>query len=155
MTEANAPRTRTIVVGIDGSPNSVAALKWAIEEAALRDDTVRALHCWTYPVGYGIEMAGVPSMAPDVLEKSALVMAEETVAAARKQLGMADGAGPAIVSVARHGAPASELIEESNTADLVVVGSRGHGGFVGLLLGSVATQTVNHSHCPVVVVPSV
>lgn len=141
--------TRTIVVGIDGSTNSVAALRWAISEAALRGDTVRALHCWTYPVGYGVDMAGIPSMAPDRLEQSAQEVLADVID--RATVGMVPV--PTVERVVRHGAAANELVSESKDADLVVVGSRGHGGFVGLLLGSVATQIVHHGHCPVVVVP--
>jgi nucleotide-binding universal stress UspA family protein len=141
--------SRTIVVGVDSSPNSVSALRWAIEEAARRDDTVRALHCWTYPVGYGMDMAGVPSLAPERLESAAHEVLNEAID--RATVGLAPV--PPIERVVRHGAASTELVEESKAADLVVVGARGHGGFVGLLLGSVATQVVHHAKCPVVVVP--
>lgn len=141
--------TRIIVVGIDGSTNSVDALKWALQEAALRGDTVRALHCWTYPVGYGIDMAGVPALAPEQLEEGARAVLAETVAQATAGMDPA----PEVEQIVRHGSAANEMVTESKEADLVVVGARGHGGFVGLLLGSVATQVVHHGHCPVVVVP--
>lgn len=140
-----------IVVGVDGSDGSVEALRWAIVEAALRDTNVVALHVWSYPVGYGVEMAAIPMIAPDVLEQQAAATLDEVVQ--RASVGIEPT--PTIERRVVRGSASWELSEASKQAELVVVGARGHGGFLGLLLGSVATQVVNHAHGPVVVVPGV
>jgi nucleotide-binding universal stress UspA family protein len=137
----------SIVVGVDGSDASVAALRWARREAVLRGSVVRALHCWTYPTA-----AGIPSMMlsdlPSIQRSSEAVLAEAIARATD------DSIEPvSIETVLAEGSPGHALIEASDGADLLVVGVRGHGGFRGLLLGSVANQVVHHARCPVVVVP--
>lgn len=123
-----------IVVGVDGSPGSQRALAWALEEAALRDAGVRLLCALTS------QPADFPEDATGMLAR---VLQE------------AGGApGVSVERVARYGSPAALLVEESEEADLIVVGSRGRGGFAGLLLGSVSQQTVQHAQCPVVVIPA-
>jgi nucleotide-binding universal stress UspA family protein len=133
----------TIVVGIDGSENSHDALAWAVGEARLRGAKVRLLHSWTFPaVAAGAD--GLPHA--------------DLQAAAEKVLDEALGAipDPKRVELEREVAndsPAQCLVQASETAELVVVGSRGLGGFTGLLLGSVTQQVVHHAKCPVVIVP--
>lgn len=132
--------TRTIVVGIDGSPESKAALRWAIDEARLRRARLVAVFAWHY----GVFLDGPQVVVPD-LERSA----EEVLDAAVDEAGV-DG-----VEVERRtvqGTPAQALVEAAKEAELLVVGSRGRGGFSGLLLGSVSQQCVHHATCPVVVV---
>lgn len=140
-----------IVVGIDGSGNAQRALEWAVKEAvALHAPlTVLAVHQvaanhWT----------GNPLIYPEDLpeQEKARQAADEAVSKAVSQAG---GAKPPSVTVrAVSGLAARELVDASKDADLVVVGSRGAGGFASLLMGSVSSQVVNHASCPVVVVRS-
>jgi nucleotide-binding universal stress UspA family protein len=138
-----------ILVGLDGSNNSQKALDWAVKHAALEHAplTVLAVHevaasAWTgNPIIY-------PQDQPE--EEKARQAAQEAV---NKALGELGGPGPESVTVrAVSGQPAQALIEASADADLVVVGSRGAGGFATLLTGSVSSKVVNHAACPVVVV---
>lgn len=124
-----------IVVGVDGSPGANRAVAWALEEAALRHADIRLLYA----------LASRPTEYP-----------EEGVDLLASALEDAGGAPPgvAVERAARFGAPAGQLVEESAEAALVVVGSRGRGGFAGLVLGSVSQQVVQHASCPVVVVPA-
>jgi len=138
-----------ITVGLDGSAHSERTLAWAIEEAAARQAplTVLAVHQvasnhWTgHPVIY-------PGDQPE-LEKMRLAVQELT----HKAVDQAGKPGPASVTVrAVSGLPAVELINASRDCDLIVVGSRGGGGFAKLMLGSVSSQVVQHAHCPVAVI---
>jgi nucleotide-binding universal stress UspA family protein len=141
----------TIVVGVDGSAGSRAALRWAVAEAALRGVPVDAVITWQSPT---YAYTGVAVMPPVVeLADAAKGALEETVEAERSAL-PADQTEVVINQVVAEGPAASILIERSRDADLLVVGSRGFGGFRGLLLGSVSHQCASHAHCPVVVVPS-
>jgi len=139
-----------ITVGIDGSAHSTRALEWAIKEAAVRHAPVTVLTVHLVPVsGWTGNPVTLPQDATDV--EQARQAAEEMVLKATSQLGAAQ---PSSVTVrAISGFPAQELIEASRTADLVVLGSRGAGGFARLIVGSVSNQVVHHAHCPVVVVP--
>ena len=140
-----------ITVGIDGSAHSSRALEWALNEAAARHAPVTVLT--VHPVAMNA-WTGHPIILPQDpadLEESRQA-AEEMTAKALSQLGDAQ---PSSVTVrAITGFPAEALIKASRTADLIVVGSRGGGGFGKLLVGSVSNQVVHHAHCPVVVVPS-
>lgn len=139
-----------IVVGIDGSQGARRALEWAIAEAKLRDAHLVVVHAWLEPaavaVGSVITAGGVE---PEIFEETA----ERTVA---DVLGAADTTGlpQGIETHVVAGAPARALIDAAKDADLIVVGSRGHGGFTGLLLGSVSQQVAHHATCPVVIIPS-
>jgi nucleotide-binding universal stress UspA family protein len=133
-----------IVVGVDGSDGSKAALRWAARQAELTGARLEAITGWEYPAFYG----WAPAM-PDDYDYEAL--------AARAQADAIDevfGADrPATMEakvVARH--PAEALVEASEGADLLVVGSRGYGGFADALLGSVSTYCVHHAHCPVTII---
>lgn len=136
-----------IVVGMDGSEGAREALQWAVEEAGYRNAKVRAVLAWGYPVVIG-------------MEQSAFVLDQETVEkGAREELRIAvdtaldsPGEASAVEQVVTMGSAADALVEQSKIADLVVVGARGHGGFLGLRLGSVSSQVTHHAHCPVVVV---
>jgi nucleotide-binding universal stress UspA family protein len=140
-----------ITVGIDGSAHSTRALEWAIKEAAVRHAPVTVLTVHTVPMsGWTGSPITLPQDAED--QEKAQQAAEEMTLKATSQL---DGAMPSSVTVrAISGFPAQELIEASRAADLMVVGSRGAGGFTRLMIGSVSSQVVHHAHCPVVVVPS-
>jgi nucleotide-binding universal stress UspA family protein len=140
-----------ITVGIDGSAHSTRALEWAIKEAAIRHAPVTVLTVHTVPMsGWTGNPITLPQDAED--QEKAQQAAEELTLKATSQLGAAQ---PSSVTVrAISGFPVQELIEASRTADLMVVGSRGAGGFARLMIGSVSSQVVHHAHCPVVVVPS-
>jgi nucleotide-binding universal stress UspA family protein len=138
-----------IVVGVDHSPGAKAALIFAEKEARLRGATLRAVHAWQYGyIGYtGLEGA-MPALGSDIKELHAAAEAA-LEASVREALPDSD------VEIERRtiqGVPAGVLVDESRDADLLVVGSRGHGGFVGLLLGSVSQQCAHHAECPVVIV---
>lgn len=149
----------TVVVGVDGSAESQAALAWAAEEARLRGAALRVVYVYEhtpawelYGYGYGMD---VPVAAPEQrVEESmedAATRAQQLVDGMVAQL----DAGELMVEVVAHEdrRPAKALVELSKGADLLVVGSRGRGGFSGLILGSVSQQCVQHAHCPVVVLP--
>jgi nucleotide-binding universal stress UspA family protein len=152
------PGTGTVVVGIDGSPGADDALAWALAEARLRHAPLRVVHAWMF--GYvGGSSSGVPfwggsfdSYTAQGLDIGELHRAaEELVERAIAGLGD-DAEGVEIEGRAVQGAAAEALIESVTPEDLLVVGSRGHGGFTDLLLGSVSLQCVHHATCPVVVV---
>jgi nucleotide-binding universal stress UspA family protein len=138
-----------ILVGIDGSHHSTQALDWAMAEAALRKVPLTVVTVNPVPAGY---WSHTPVVGPGDTARVAEIRAaaEKAVSEASAKLG-ADA--PASVSVeAFSGFPAKALIEASTDYDLVVVGTRGGGGFASLALGSVSSQVVHHAHSPVVVV---
>lgn len=137
-----------VVVGVDGSPNSIKALRAGMEEATWRGATVRVVSAWQYPSMYGMQGA-VYVVDGAELEKAAHVVLDDAITKAVES----PAARASIERVVQVGSAAELLIIESKTAELLVVGARGHGGFIGLLLGSVSTQVAKHAHCPVLVVP--
>lgn len=147
--EAGAPAAvGRIVVGVDGSENGTAALRWAIEHAAATGALVEAVHVW-HPPYVGGELFAAAPISYDDCRAAAQLDLERALAAV--ELGPS-AAPPEPVLV--QGAAAPALIDASAGATMVVVGARGTGGFAGLLLGSVSTQVARHAHCPVVVVPA-
>ena len=139
-----------IIVGIDGSDHSRRALEWAVKEAAIRHAPLTVLVVQPAIAGYSGSATAYPGDAAlaDQAGKTAQEETDQVVAG----LG---GPGPESVTVqATIGIPAAVLIDASKDADLVVVGSRGTGGFRELVLGSVSTQVTHHAHCPVVVIPA-
>jgi len=140
-----------ITVGIDGSAHSTRALEWAINEAAIRHSPVTVLTVHTVPMSpWTGNPVTLPQDADD--QEDAQQAAEEMTLKVTSQLGTAKP--PSVTVSAISGFPVQALIEASRTADMVVVGSRGAGGFARLMIGSVSSQVVHHAHCPVVVVPS-
>ena len=140
-----------IIVGIDGSDHSRRALEWAVKEAAIRHAPLTVLVVQPAIAGYSGSATAYPGDA--ALADQARKTAQEETDQAVARLG---GSGPETVTVqAAIGIPAAVLIAASQDADLVVVGSRGTGGFKELVLGSVSTQVTHHAHCPVVVIPAV
>jgi nucleotide-binding universal stress UspA family protein len=139
-----------IVVGIDHSAGAKAALRFALEEARLRQATLRVVHAWQY--GY-IGSPGLEGFLPAAggdLEDFRQGAAAALDATLKEVVGDQDD-----VTIERRvdqGVPAAVLVEESHGAELLVVGSRGHGGFAQLLLGSVSQQCAQHASCPVVIV---
>ncbi len=150
--DARRQQAGPIVVGMDGSPGSLAALGWAVREARLRGSSIRAVMAWQQPLAYGGANSWALGMDPAVdteYDLSAAVDAE--IARLGEDFGPQDDVD--IVYEALEGHPAEALIAAADDPDaLLVVGSRGHGGFVGALLGSVSQHVVSHAHCPVVVV---
>ena len=135
-----------IVVGVDGSEESREALRWALGEAELRGSAVRAVHAWSRPIAFG-----GPIMPPQALDPSALRdRAQDSLDSAVDEIA---GEGPAVAveRLVEEGAAADVLVRAAEGADLLVVGSRGHGGFAGLLLGSVSPQCAQHAPCAVVI----
>lgn len=137
-----------IVVGVDGSAASDAALRWALEEAALRHATIVVVHTWTFP--YVADLAYLANHVVDHAELA--VEAKQQLADALIRTGAA-ATGVDIEEVVSEGSPAAVLVETSEGAAMLVLGSRGLGGFGGLLLGSVSQQCAHHATCPVVIVP--
>jgi nucleotide-binding universal stress UspA family protein len=136
-----------IVVGIDGSPLSDAALNFAFDEASRRGGKLVALHAWPHPISVGPgDQVPVVYNVEQIAEDEARLLAE-AVAGHRDRYPDVD-----FVQQVVHAAPAHALVEASTHADLVVVGARGHGGFAGLLLGSVSQVVLRHAHCTVAVV---
>ncbi|TCB95389.1 universal stress protein [Micromonospora zingiberis] len=137
---------RPVVVGVDGSPPSLVAAEHAAQEAVWRSRPLHLVHGYLHPLGYGVPInpyeVGLPAPSEDgrkMLEQTAAELVDRW---------------PALTVEVRQvaGGPGATLVEESRRAELVVVGSRGLGGFAGLLLGSVGTQVAAHGHCPVLVV---
>lgn len=133
-----------IVVGVDGSPTSVRALRWAAGQAAVTGAQVHAVMAWMPPSDYALGSGYVADVG----------WAEDTAAVLEKTIEEALD-GDAAEQVERRvvrGHPAQVLLDAAVGADLLVVGSRGHGGFTGMLLGSVSQHLVAHAPCPVLVV---
>jgi nucleotide-binding universal stress UspA family protein len=140
-----------IVVGVDGSRHSQRSLEWAMKEAALRQVplTVLAVH----PVATsGWTKAGMSFPADQADAERARAAAQEETDKAASHI---SGQRPPSVTVrAVSGVPAEELINASRDADMLVLGSRGSGGFSRLLMGSVSSQAAHYASCPVVIIPS-
>lgn len=137
-----------VVVGVDGSPESVTALRWAARYATATGARVRALLAWHYPAAAGEAPVGV---APEAVRGQTEAQMNQTLdEAIAKAYVDQDPAG--VEKGLAYGHPAQALIEASGEADLLVVGHRGHGAFTGMLLGSVGIHCVTHASCPVVVV---
>lgn len=150
MTDDTTDRTRRIVVGVDGSPGSKTALKWAMNQARLTGATVEAITAWQDPAQLGTAY-GWTSVAfeGDTYATTMVKALDDTIAEVTAQM-----THP--VTVLTHvveGHPAEALLRAAAGAELLVVGSRGHGTFAGLLLGSVSQRCVQHAPCPVIVVP--
>jgi nucleotide-binding universal stress UspA family protein len=141
-----------IVVGVDGSEASAAALRFGVEEARLRSAIVVAVYAWTFLPPTALGEPGVIPVAASTLMSDLDV--ERT--AAEKELDEAIeetlGADADVERVVSEGSPGDVLVEAATGADLVVVGSRGRGGLRSALLGSVSSHVVQHAPCPVVIV---
>jgi len=135
---------RRIVVGVDGSPSSMTALRWAILQAELTECAVDAVTAWRLPSRYGF--AAVTDRATDFEGDASKVLADA--------LNEVSSVEPDVIirSSVVEGHPADVLVRAARGADMLVVGSRGHGGFTGALLGSVSHYCVHHAPCPVLVI---
>jgi nucleotide-binding universal stress UspA family protein len=138
---------KTIVVGIDGSSNSHKALAWAAAEAADHGAGLVVLNVWEYTL---LPPAGLPTVSERYMPEPSQRTPDDLVDEIKDVLGQ-DPPVP-VQPLVRQGNPAKVLIEQSADADLLVVGTRGHGGFRGLVLGSVSQHVTGYAKCPVAVV---
>jgi nucleotide-binding universal stress UspA family protein len=137
-----------IVVGIDGSPPADAALAFAVEEARLRKLPLRIVCAWDIPA---IEYAGAAFAPTSELAAEAEQHAEEVLTRAVETIGRESDI--VFETVAALGHPPAVLVEQSEGATLLVVGTRGRGGVASLVLGSVSQAVAHHSLCPLAIVP--
>ncbi|HEV7166369.1 MAG TPA: universal stress protein [Micrococcaceae bacterium] len=149
-----------LVVGVDGSPGSLAALQWALAEAQLRGAGLHLVMAWRHPASYG--GSSVWTMMMDRVGTNRQTMADAArteIARIGKDAGKGaelepgKGQSAAIAWEAIEGHPAAVLLRAAEGAGALVLGQRGHGGFPGVLLGSVSQQILAHARCPVVLVP--
>jgi nucleotide-binding universal stress UspA family protein len=141
---ASAGSQPRIVVGVDGSEASIDALHWAVAQAELVGGKLDVVMTWELPTTYGWAAPYPEGFDPETDTRHLL---EDTVAAV-----LADHPGLDVHAQVIEGHPAPVLIDVAKGAQLLVVGSRGHGAFAGMLLGSVSDHCVSNSPCPVVVV---
>lgn len=145
MSTNPATHENVIVVGVDGSEPSKSALKWAARMSAMTGATIDAVTAWQPPPNYGWGYAYADSdWRPDQDAEKVLTQTVDAVFGPDRPAGMR--------LIIQQGNPAKVLLDHSAKAQLLVIGSRGHGGFVGLLLGSVSANCAEHSRCPVLVV---
>jgi nucleotide-binding universal stress UspA family protein len=143
MTESAGSAQYRIVVGVDGSDQSRKALRWSARLAGIFGARLDAVAAWEYPPSFGW------SVIPDDWNPSedTRKMLEQTVTEV-----LGDQTPPGLQLEVREGVPARVLLDSSKDAQLLVVGSRGHGGFAGLLLGSVSSNVAEHATCPVLII---
>ncbi len=130
-----------VVVGVDGSEASSQAVAWAATYITRVGGTLELVTAWHWPPSYGFPLAAIDfdieGAARDLVEKAATQVSLPP---------------ERIVTSVVEGQPAQRLVDASKRSDVLVVGSRGHGGFSGLLLGSVSAHCVHQAHCPVIVI---
>jgi nucleotide-binding universal stress UspA family protein len=134
-----------IVVGVDGSEESLEALKWAVAYGRSVGGVVRAMKTWHYPWAMQTAPAQIDASVSDQTLKE---LDDAFVKSA------VDTSGVEVERAAVEGHASNVLVKESESADLLVVGSKGHGAFTGMLIGSVSQHCVQDARCPVVVVRS-
>ncbi|WP_406690225.1 universal stress protein [Saccharopolyspora sp. ID03-671] len=138
----NSPSEHLIVVGVDGSPASLAALRWAVDQARRTEAAITAVMAWTVPELYDWPMPTAEQL--DLATKNAL---HDIVRAAVPEDDL-----PRIRQRTAGGHPAEVILDQAATADLLVVGHRGTGTFARALIGSTARYCIDHAACPVVVI---
>jgi nucleotide-binding universal stress UspA family protein len=142
MTAPEPDESRRIVVGVDGAPASLSAISWAAAQASLSGAVVEVVTAWQAPPANGVSpVAPGPDRQTDA----------ETVQA----IAVREAVGDQVSALIRHvvqGHPVRVLLDAAIGAELVVVGDRGHGGYTGMLLGSISERVVAHAPCPVVVI---
>jgi len=133
-----------IVVGVDGSEPSRRALRWAAEEARRREAILEIVHAWhpPYSGGYPYQTSAMALFERDAKSTLDGVLADPVLRGV-----------PAVEPILVQEGAARAVLAAAKGADLLVVGSRGRGGFAGLLLGSVSQQVAQHAHCPVAIIP--
>jgi nucleotide-binding universal stress UspA family protein len=147
VTKPDLPASRTIVAGVDGSPLSLAALDFAVEEAELTGMRLLALHAWLQPIATGHDTLVPLATDLDALQAENEAILSESLAGVRMRQ-------PDLAIEARtvQGMAATVLTDASKSAALLVIGSHGRGPVAGLLIGSVSQAVLHHSHCPVAVI---
>jgi nucleotide-binding universal stress UspA family protein len=147
VTAADSSPAPQVVVGVDGSPESVEALAWAARYAAATGASIRAVHAWHHP-----EAEPVPTeRSPQPIADQAMAVMQDILDKALTQV-FATATPEEVGTKIAYGHPARVLVNESAGADLLVVGSRGKGAFHGMQLGSVSIHCVTAASCPVAVV---
>jgi nucleotide-binding universal stress UspA family protein len=136
-----------VVVGVDGSAHSVAALDWAARYAAATGATVRAVFAWHYPTAAGLP----PGVTPEPVRHQTEDLERHHLDDAVAQVYPPEARAEVDAQIA-YGHPAQVLIDMSKEADLLVVGGSGHSAFTGMLLGSVSIHCVTGAFCPVTVI---
>ncbi len=143
MTDVQSTTENKVVVGVDGSKSSLVALEWAAKYAEALHLKVRAVNAYHYPVDYGYAYT-LPADVDFAADAKTELLA--TVEELKKKHPTVEFEAEIV-----NAPPAQALIDDSKGAALLVIGSRGHGGFAGMLLGSVSSHCISHAHCPVVV----
>lgn len=150
MTDHEVDNTHRIVVGVDGSQGSQTALKWAMNQAVLTGATVEAITTWQNPARYAMAYSGTyTSYEGGSYSAETEKVLNEIVAEVAGHISQPVPILPQVIE----GHPVEALLRAAAGADLLVVGSRGHGTFAGIVLGSVSQHCVQRAPCPVVVVP--
>jgi nucleotide-binding universal stress UspA family protein len=141
---AAAGKPPTIVVGVDGSDSSIRALGWAAGQAKLTGASLTVVTTWEFPPTFGWSPPYPSDFDPN----------RDARAALQKNVDAVLGPDPdlAVELEVVEGHPAFVLTDKAAGAELLVVGSRGHGAFAGMLLGSVSEYCASHAPCPVVIV---
>lgn len=154
MSEQRNDTSQRIVVGVDGSPSSREALRWAVRQAELTGASVEAITAWSSPAMVGIGAPFTDADAGGGDDSGIKVAAQDMLRAA---IAEATGQSPGVAVKAEvgEGAPARLLLDAARGASMVVVGSRGHGGLTGTLLGSVGQTLSQHAPCPVLIIRGV
>jgi nucleotide-binding universal stress UspA family protein len=143
VTTTHGESTGRIVVGVDGSPSSVSALRWAGRQAGLTGAVLELVTAWEWPTTYGAPVAFAADYDPAAGGRQVLDVAEKTLREEHSAI--------EITTAVVEGHPAPVLVAASRGAELLVVGCRGHGEFIGMVLGSVSEHCVTNAHCPVLV----
>jgi nucleotide-binding universal stress UspA family protein len=130
-----------VIVGIDGSPCSKAALQWAEDYAGVTGASVTLVTAWHWPMSYGVPVT-YNGFDPEEDARKVVEAAAADVSLARDR----------VTTLIAQGQPGDVLVSAAKKGDLLVVGSRGHGLLAGALLGSASSYCVHHASCPVVVV---
>lgn len=133
-----------IVVGVDGSPSSKAALAWAARQATLTGGSLDVVGAWGHPVYYGRVVDWPVDFEPEQFTRQALQDSIDEV--------IGSGSDVKVRTHVRREQPASALLDEAKDAELLVLGCRGHSEMAGMLLGSVSQHCAAHAQCPVVVI---
>lgn len=146
-TQSDPPAAGRVVVGVDGSEHSKEALREGARLAQALGAPLEAAVCWQLPAAYATSYGYIPELDPDAFRADAqhmlTVTLEEVFGRQRPER---------LSTRLLHGRPAEALVEESRDALLLVVGRRGAGGLLGMVMGSVSSAAVAHAHCPVLVV---
>jgi nucleotide-binding universal stress UspA family protein len=145
--ETTMSEMKIIVVGVDGSAGSRKALTWAAAEAAIHGSDLVVVNVWEHTL---LPPAGSVSVSERYVPDPSQRTADDLLQVIKEELG--DEPPVPVQPRVKQGRPAKVLIEESAGADLLVVGPRGHGGFLGLVLGSVSQHVAAYAKCPVTVV---